>query len=406
MTPAQIDNARARAYADVISRTDAARGLQMRQSVRAGERAEVEFAQNQALAPLRQRTAELQVSGAERGERAGVRADEIRDLADEVAKMPLAAVEIYASKLNANNSEVPVLYIGQTDKGYEFVTTDPDTKKPTGDRFKMNEAQMRQLATAYILSTKGYGAESMQLLTSVNKDFADHIDKWNRTAAATVTSGNDARAKGADQKYKEDKLKIDQQEANDRGAYQRGLIAAANTRAERAGAGAGGGAGGKTQALLMEQAKQAAAQGLWGGKVESAYEALKRGYLRNEGRSEWDQIEFNLRKTGKDPEEIRAQKFDYWASRGMAPPEAIRTMQSGVNDEGKPLTQKDLTEWEQKFPNTPLVDVFGGREPTLMRKEDRDAGPKPPPALPPRNSGLMSTLPTLPAGRGLLTPQR
>lgn len=414
MTPAQIDNARARGYADAVSRTDPVRGLQMRQSVRAGEREEAKFAQDQAMAPLRQRTAELQVSGAERGERAGVRADEIRDLADEVAKMPLEAVEAYASKLNTNTSNIPALFVGKTDKGYEFVTTDPETGKPTGDRFKMNEAQLRQLATASVLGMKGYGAESLQMLAGVNKDMADYIDKWNRTAAAAVTSGNDARAKGADEKYKEDKLKIDQQEANDRGEYYRGMVSAANTRAERAGAGAGGGAGGKIQALLMEQAKQAAAQGLWGGKVESAYEALKRGYLRNEGRSEWGQIEFSLRKAGKSPEEIRAQKFDHWASRGMAPPEAIKALQSGVNDEGKPLTQKDFLEWEQKFPNTPLEDVFGGRMPTLPEKQGRKFAPMPSKtALPERGiPGAVSPLSPATAQRykaaagGLPTTQR
>lgn len=407
MTPAQVDNERARGYARAVSRTDPVRGLQMQQSARAGERQETEFEQGQKLAPIRQRTAELGLAKAEGDEVSRVRATEIRGLADEVAKMPLEAVEVYAAKLNTNTSNIPALFVGKTDKGYEFVTTDPETGKPTGDRFKMNEAQLRQLATASVLGMKGYGAESLQMLAGVNKDMADYIDKWNRTAAAAVTSGNDARAKGADEEFKDRKLKIDKQEADDRGQYYRDTVSAANTRAERAGAGAGGGRGaGATSEALLEQAKAAAAQGLWGGSVEQAFEGIKRGYLRNEGRSEWGQIEFKLRGAGKDPEEIRAQKFDYWASRGMAPPEAVRMMQSGVNDEGKPITQKDFLEWEQKFPNTPLLDVFGGREPTLVRKEDRHAGPNPPQALPPRNAGVAGTLPTLPAGRGLLTPQR
>jgi len=165
---------RSRAMADVIAERDPVRGLQMRQSIKAGERDDKRFGWEEQQQPLKQkqleqqtRTGEIQLGQAERQV-------QVQQLTDEVAKMPIEALKAYASKLNTNESNLPFLMIGETKEGYKFLTIDPKTGRPMGKEFTLNDAQLRELATASVLGLSGFGQESMAKLTSVNKDIADH----------------------------------------------------------------------------------------------------------------------------------------------------------------------------------------------------------------------------------------
>lgn len=192
MDDAQVRGLRQRAMADVYAKYDPIKGMEMQQRLDQGDRDNKRFAWEEAAQPLKQRTAELQVGGLERSNRQGERVEGFQAVEDEVAKMPLEAVEAYAAQLNTNQSSLPLLYRGRTKNGYEFLSMDPKTGQPIGKEFSFNEAQLRNLATAAIAGMKGFGAESTARLSSVSKELADLVDKQNRMAADVVKSGNDA----------------------------------------------------------------------------------------------------------------------------------------------------------------------------------------------------------------------
>lgn len=229
LSPDRLDSLRYRATADVIGKDDPVRGMQMRRELKKDEREDARFVWEEKAAPLKQRGLELSASAGERTERQGVRSDDIQKLDDAIAQMPREALEIYASKLNTNGSQYPMLYTEKTKDGFKFVTTDPDSGKPTGKSFVLNEAQLRQMAGASVLAMAGYGQESMARLTSANKDIADYIKTWNDTQSKVATSHNDAVHKG-------NQDRIAQQTADSMEMYRRQLGGAASARA------AGGGA--------------------------------------------------------------------------------------------------------------------------------------------------------------------
>jgi hypothetical protein len=211
LTPDRIDGLRSRAMADVIAERDPVRGLQMRQSIKAGERDDKRFGWEEQQQPLKQkqleqqtRTGEIQLGQAERQV-------QVQQLTDEVAKMPIEALKAYASKLNTNESNLPFLMIGETKEGYKFLTIDPKTGRPMGKEFTINDAQLRELATASVLGLSGFGQESMAKLTSVNKDIADIVSKLNATTAQVVTSQNDVTSKGRADYFKEQGLNLDRE---------------------------------------------------------------------------------------------------------------------------------------------------------------------------------------------------
>lgn len=118
------------------------------------------------------------------------RAYSIREITDTAAKMPLADLEKQLPQLNTNNSQYPVLYTGKGKGGYSFLTTEPDGTP--GNAFTMNEAQVRQLASAHALGDAGFGTESLTALASAHKDISDHITKRNDVTAKTVAANNTA----------------------------------------------------------------------------------------------------------------------------------------------------------------------------------------------------------------------
>lgn len=192
LIPERVAGLRARAMADVVSERDPVRGLAMQQAIKSGERDDRRFSWEEQDRPLKQRgleqqvrTGDIQLGQAERGLK-------VQELTDEVAKMPIEALKAYAAKLNTNESNLPFLMVGEGKGGYKFLTIDPKTGRPMGKEFTLNDAQLRELATASVLGMSGFGQESMAKLTSVNKDIADIVSKMNSTTAQVVESQNNA----------------------------------------------------------------------------------------------------------------------------------------------------------------------------------------------------------------------
>lgn len=189
MSESQVTNARMRAMADVVGRTDPTRGLALRQQALQSERDDSRFQREQQEGDLR-------ISGLRRADAQGQRAEEMQRLQDEVGQYTPDQLHGYAAKANvAPGSQIPLLYTGRTKAGYQFVTTDPQTGAP-GKTLSLNEAQTRQLATAAKLLEAGYGSEGTTMMAGVSKDLNDLVSHLNNQAVQTTGSQNTAVHQG------------------------------------------------------------------------------------------------------------------------------------------------------------------------------------------------------------------
>lgn len=366
MTADDLDNARMSAMAQAEMKYDPVAGMRMRREASAQQRDTKRFGWEEQAQPLKQRGLELAASAGERVERQGVRSDDVLQIDDEIAKMPKEALEIYASRLNSNDSQFPMLYTGQTKDGFKFVTTDPANGKPTGKEITLNEAQLRQMAAASVLGLAGYGQESMVRLSGVNKEIADHIKMWNDTLTKTTGSENAAVHMG-------NQDRIAQQNANTNEAYRRQMAAAAGARA------AGGSGGPKGADAMWNLAEQVAAKGHYGGNPERAYEGLKRGQVRGGVQEQAQKLEIKLRENMAPESEIQKQVAGLLLSNGLPPPAAIANLRAGKGPDGKPLTANDYAQWDQTFPAMLVEDVLGSvpepaAQPTKQGLPDRAPG--------------------------------
>lgn len=139
-------------------------------------------------------------------------------------------------------------------------------------------------------------------------------------------------------------------------------------RAYQTGARGGAGGSGTTERILAkadEMSKDKNSK--FFGKKEQAYEFLKRGFNRDEDALAWDKIEVKLRsEPGVKPEEIAAQRADFFRTRGYAPPAAVQALRTGVNPvTKKPLTEKELSDFNRTYPKTPWQDILGADTPPL-----------------------------------------
>lgn len=341
-----LDAARLGAMAQAEMKYDPVAGMKMRREAAAQQRDNKRFGWEEQAQPLRQRGLELAASAGERVERQGVRSDDVQKIDDEVAKMPKEALVIYASKLNTNDSQFPMLYIGQNKDGYKFISTDPATGMPSGKEFVLNEAQLRQTAGAAVLGAAGYGQESLARLSSVNKEIGDHIRTWNDALAKSISSENDALHKG-------NQDRVSQQNANTQEAYRRQMGTAAGARA------AGGAGGAKGADALWNLAEQVAKKGHYSGNPERAYEGLKRGQARGGVQEQVTKLELKLRENMVPEPEIQKQLSGFLLSNGLPPAAAITNLRSGKGPDGKPLTANDYAQWDQTFPAMPVEDILG-----------------------------------------------
>ena len=131
--------------------------------------------------------------------------------------------------------------------------------------------------------------------------------------------------------------------------------------------GAGGGSGTTERILAKAEEMSKDKNSKFFGKKEQAYEFLKRGFNRDEDALAWDKIEVKLRsEPGVKPEEIAAQRADFFRTRGYAPPAAVQALRTGVNPATKkPLTEKELSDFNRTYPKTPWQDILGTDTPPL-----------------------------------------
>jgi hypothetical protein len=122
-----------------------------------------------------------------------------------------------------------------------------------------------------------------------------------------------------------------------------------------------GGSGGAAAERIMKEAEKLAGDknSKFYGKKEDAYEFLKRGFNRDEDKVAWNQIETQLRKDRVSPDEIKAERADFFGpSRGYAPPEHIRALREGKGPRGEVIGEKDLIEFNKRYPKTPWQDII------------------------------------------------
>lgn len=188
-----LERARYGAYADVVARTDPIQGLRMRREMAQQERDDVRFQDEQRMQPLKQRATELQVSTGERTEKAGQRADALQQLDDEIGQISVEGLRNVASMVNLK-SNVPMLYVGQNNGKYKFLTTDAKGN-PSEKPLEFDDNQLRQLARGYFYGVAGYGKEATEVLSGVSKELGALIQGQNQVTEAVVRSGNDAQSK-------------------------------------------------------------------------------------------------------------------------------------------------------------------------------------------------------------------
>ena len=152
---------------------------------------------------------------------------DLDDINADVAKLTPAELKEQAQKLNIPNTQIPMLYIGETKGGYKFLTTDPTTGAVSKE-FTLSDSQVRQMLAAQRMADKGFGTEAMAALAGVDKDVADHISKWNQTLQTVATSNNDALGK-------QDAVRLKEQELNQTAEYRNKALAIQGASASREG---------------------------------------------------------------------------------------------------------------------------------------------------------------------------
>lgn len=205
LTPERMEGLRARAMAGAVSKTDPIRGMGLMQSIKAGERDDTRFDWEKQAQPLKQRAAELQLAAGERGERQGVRADDVQSFEDAAMKMPEADVRTaLTSYLNTNQSDLPLLVTGSTKGGFMMAERDPKTGE-IGKSFQVPLAVGRKLVVGQQLAAKGMGAEALKYLTGVDDNISAIVDKYNKNTLDAARVNNDATYKqGALDRFREE----------------------------------------------------------------------------------------------------------------------------------------------------------------------------------------------------------
>jgi len=269
LTPERMEGLRARAMAGAVSKTDPIRGLGLMQSIKAGERDDTRFDWEKQAQPLKQRAAELQVAASERGERQGVRADNVQALEDDALKMPEADVRgALTSYLNTNQSDLPLLVTGSTKGGFLMAERNPQTGE-IGKSFSVPLAVGRKLVVGQQLAAKGMGAEALKYLTGVDDNISAIVDKYNKQTLDTVRVNNDAKAKQGSIDNDAARLRLLGQEVGIRGRVADAQIGSYN-RANQ-----------PPIVALTAEAERLVKAGTF-KDVPTAIEALKRGSVKRD----------------------------------------------------------------------------------------------------------------------------
>jgi hypothetical protein len=123
----------------------------------------------------------------------------------------------------------------------------------------------------------------------------------------------------------------------------------------------GGKGGGGASERIMKQAEELSKDksSKYFGKKEQAFEFLKRGFVKNDDLETWNDIEKDLRKQRTPADEIAAERASFFGpSRGYAPPSAINALRTGKGPNGEVIGEKDLVEFNKRYPKTPWQDII------------------------------------------------
>ena len=212
---------RARAMADVISERDPVRGLQMRQSIKASERDDIRFGWERDQQPLKQKQLEQSVRGGEIDLGQKERQLLVQQAEDAAMNLPEDQVRSALTEyLNTNKSDLPLFVLGKTKDGFLMAERDPQTGV-LGEQFRVPLAVGRKLVVGRQLAEKGFGKEALQYLSGVDDNINTIIDRYTKNMLDVARVNNDAT-------YRSGQLRISQQQADQTGAYYRGLIDARN----------------------------------------------------------------------------------------------------------------------------------------------------------------------------------
>lgn len=186
LTDDRVRGLRQRAMADVEMRYDPMQGMRMHRDIGADERDIERHGWDRDMQGLR-------MSAAWRDERKGRREENVQDVLDSVAKMSDEQLGTLVGNASEMFPGLNISHTGRTKDGYMFVTEDPDSGQ--GQTFNFTHSQMRKLGAAAVLQSRGMGAESMELMGEVDKDFRSYVKDLNDRQDRLASSYNNALAK-------------------------------------------------------------------------------------------------------------------------------------------------------------------------------------------------------------------
>ena len=190
-TPEQVEALRLRAMADVVSRGDPIAGLRMRREIGQEEREAERFGWDRQQQPLRQRGLELQLAGAERDERDGVRADTVQSIVDQALQIPQEQIGPQLIQyLNTNRSDLPLIVLRADKDGLQVAERNPVTGEIMPP-FNLSYSVGRMLVAGMALEQAGKGAEALQLLSHVDDRITDIITRYNNQVLDVARFNND-----------------------------------------------------------------------------------------------------------------------------------------------------------------------------------------------------------------------
>lgn len=189
-TPEQMEALRSRAMADVVSRGDPIAGLRMRREIGQEEREAERFGWDRQQQPLRQRGLELQLAGAERDERGGVRADTVQSIVDQALQIPQEQIGPQLMQyLNTNQSDLPLIVLSTNKDGLQVAERNPVTGEIMPP-FNLPYSVGQKLVAGMALQQAGKGAEAIQLISNVDDRITDLITRYNNQALDVARFNN------------------------------------------------------------------------------------------------------------------------------------------------------------------------------------------------------------------------
>lgn len=336
LTPEQINAARYGALADIETKTDPVRGLQMRREITNQAREDKRFGDEQD----------------DRGKKLKLETDRRSEYQVLSGLPPQELAERLGGAFSKDGSGVDaMLTFDREANKFMFASNVPGLPSRVLDRSELINYGMG-------IWEQGNGdfSRGMEQQLATLRELRKQQDATRGDAATLAKGDADRFDKGREHDLKVGELAIKRQDANTREQYYRQAGDAAGVRAAGGGSGRGGGNG---VDAMWAKAEEIAAQGRFGGNPEKAYEVLKRGQARGGVQEDITKLEMKLREGGMPEEALQQQLGAFRMSRGLAPDSEVARLRAGTGADGKPLTAEDYASWDRRFPNMPVEDVLG-----------------------------------------------